>query len=74
VVAAPLLFLEPEVDDDFPLVAALFFLCAALATTSLYGNTITIGVATTMLVSVLQHAAFLSFFFGGPLHYMKKES
>jgi hypothetical protein len=34
VVVAPLLFLEPEV-DDFPLEAAFFFLCVALATASL---------------------------------------
>jgi hypothetical protein len=74
VVVAPLLFLEPEVDDVFPLVAAFFFLCVALTTASLYGNTITDGVATTMLVSVLLLAAFLSFFFGGPLQYMKVES
>jgi uncharacterized membrane protein YgdD (TMEM256/DUF423 family) len=75
VVAAPLLFLEPKVDDNFSLVAAFFFLlCVALFTASLYGKTISDGVTTTILVSVLQLAAFLSFFFGGPLHYTKVES
>jgi len=52
-------------EDDF-----LFpFLCVALATASLCGQTIPdAGVATIMLLSVVQAAAFfLSCFFGGPL-------
>jgi len=60
VVAAPLLFLasEEEEEEDF----LFLFLCVALTTVSLYGNTIWDGVATTMLVSVLQLAAiFLAF-------------
>ena len=60
------LFLAPDDDEDdflFP------FLCVALATASLCGQTIPdAGVATIMLLSVVQAAAFfLSCFFGGPL-------
>jgi hypothetical protein len=59
VVDDPLLFLAPLVDDDF-----LFLLmCVALTTASLCWNTITDGVATTTLVSVLQLAAFFAFSF-----------
>jgi len=63
VVAAPLLFLAPE-EEDF----LFIFLCVALTTASLCENTIWDGVATTILVSVLQLAAFFSLFFGRPLH------
>jgi hypothetical protein len=42
----------------------LFGLCVALATASLYGNTV---VATTILVTVLVEDAFFYLFFGGPL-------
>jgi hypothetical protein len=70
VLADPLLFLAPDVEDDF-----LFpFLCVALSTASLYGNFIWDGVALTigiMLVSVLQLADFFCFFFGGPLRIME---
>ena len=48
VVAAPLLFLALE-EKDF----LFLFLCVALTTVSLCGNTIWDGVATTMLVSML---------------------
>ena len=64
VVAAPFFFVTPVFVDDF----LFLFLCVALATASLCGKTIPdAGVGTTMLVSVLQVNAFLSFFFGGPL-------
>jgi len=64
VVAAPFFFVTPVFVDDF-----LFpFLCVALATASLCGKTIPEAeVGTTILDSVLQVVAFLSFFFGGPL-------
>jgi len=66
VVVVFFLFLAPDDDEDdflFP------FLCVALATASLCGQTISdAGVATIMLLSVVQAAAFfLSCFFGGPL-------
>jgi len=66
VVVVFFLFLAPDDDEDdflFP------FLCVALATASLCGQTISdAGVATIMLLSVVQAAAFfLSYFFGGPL-------
>ena len=54
VVAAPLLFLALEEEEDF----LFLFLCVALIIASLCGNTIWDGVATTMLVSVLQLAVF----------------
>ena len=58
------LFVTPAFADDF----LFLFLCVALATAPLCGKTIPdAGVGTTMLVSVLQVNAFLSFFFGGPL-------
>jgi cytosine/uracil/thiamine/allantoin permease len=46
----------------------LFGLCVALATASLYGNTMPDPVvATAMLVTVLVDDAFFYLFFGGPL-------
>jgi hypothetical protein len=68
VAVGPLLFLAIEVEDDF-----LFpFLCVALSTASLCGNTIWDGATGIMLFSVLQLAAcFFCFFFGGPLHTFK---
>ena len=63
-VAVPFLFVTPAFVDD----VLFLILCVALATASLCGKTIPdAGVGTTMLVSVLQVDAFLSFFFGGPL-------
>ena len=64
VVGGPFFLLTLVFVDDF-----LFrVVCVALATASLYGKTISdAGVTAIMLVSVLQAAAFLSFFFGGPL-------
>jgi hypothetical protein len=68
VVVGLLLFLVIEVEDDF-----LFpFLCVALSTASLCGNTIWDGATGIILFSVLQLAAcFFCFFFGGPLHRFK---
>jgi hypothetical protein len=65
VVVVPLLFLALEVEDDF-----LFpFLCVALSTASLCGNTIWDGATGMMLFYILELAACLfCFFFGGPLH------
>ena len=65
VVGGPFLLLTPdEEEEDF----FFLFLCVALATTSLCGKIIPdVGVVTTMLVSVLQVAAFLNLFFGGLL-------
>ena len=58
------LFVTPAFADEF----LFLFLCVALTTASLCGKTFPdAGVGTTMLVSVLQVNAFLSFFFGGPL-------
>jgi hypothetical protein len=46
----------------------LFGLCVALATASLYGNTMADLVVTTkMLVTMLLEDAFFYLFFGGPL-------
>ena len=56
-VAAPLLFLAPEEEEDF----LFLFLCVALTIASLCRNIIWDGVVTTMLVSVLQLAAFSTF-------------
>ena len=66
VVGGPFLLLTPdeEEEEDF----FFLFLCVALATASLCGKIIPdVGVVTTMLVSVLQVAAFLNLFFGGLL-------
>ena len=65
VVGGPFLLLTPdEEEEDF----FFLFLCVALATASLCGKIISdVGVVTTMLVSVLQVAAFLNLFFGGLL-------
>ena len=63
-VAVPFLFVTPAFVDD----VLFLFLYVALTTASLCGKTFPdAGVGTTMLVSVLQVDAFLSFFFGGPL-------
>ena len=64
VVGGPFLLLTPdEEEEDF----FFLFLCVALATASLYGKTIPgAGVTATMLVSVVQAAAFLSFFLVDP--------
>jgi cytosine/uracil/thiamine/allantoin permease len=52
----------------FAHVFTLFGLCVALATASLYGNTMPDPVvATTMLVTALVEDAFFFLFFGGPL-------
>ena len=64
VVAGPFFFVTPVFVDDF----LFLVLWVALATASLGGKTIPeAGVGTTILDSVLQVVAFLSFFFGGPL-------
>jgi hypothetical protein len=64
-VADPLLFFTPEEEDED---AFLLFLAAAFSTASTLGNCITDGVATTMLISVLQSVAFFCLFFRRPLH------
>ena len=64
VVAGPFFFVTPVFVDDF----LFLVLWVALATASLCGKIIPdVGVVTTMLVSVLQVAAFLNLFFGGLL-------
>jgi len=64
VVAAPFFFVTPVFVDDF----LFLVLWVELATASLCGKTIPeAGVGITILGSVLQVVAFLSFFFGGPL-------
>lgn len=71
VVAGPLLFLV-DVEEDACL---RLFLAAALSIASFLGYCMPDGVATIRLVSMfmlavirLRLAAFLSLFFGGPLH------
>ena len=64
--SCPLLFLAPEEEEEEDFL--FLFLCVALNTALLCGNTIWDGVATTMLVSVLQLATFFNLFFGRPLH------
>jgi hypothetical protein len=68
VVVSPLLFLAIEAEDDF-----LFpFLCVALSTTSLCGNTIWDGATGIMLFSVLQLAvASFAFSLEGPCIHSK---
>jgi hypothetical protein len=64
VLADAFFFLEVVEEDDL----LFLFFSAALATASLFGNTIPVdGVATTRLVSVLVLAAFFCLFFGRPL-------
>lgn len=62
--ADPLFCRLLDEEDDF----LYLFLCTALSTASLCGYCITHGATTRLSSELVVAAAFLSLFFGGPLH------